>query len=101
MSEGAGPVLADQVLAEAVVAVLVVQGEAGSLVNAPGVDEDIVGPQGDVGVPGLAGEMEHLLDQSGADPEAPGPRLHEQQAQPRGGRVLAYAEHAAGRRAVD
>ena len=54
-----------------------------------------------MGVPGLAGEPEHLLDQPGADPEAPGPRLHQQQPQPRGGGVLAHAEHAAGRRAVD
>ena len=100
-SQTAGPVLADQVLAETVVAVLVIQGESGPLVDAPRVDEHVVGPQGDVGVPRLAGETEHLLDQPGADPEAPGPRLHQQQPQPCGGGVLAHAEHAAGRRAVD
>ena len=54
-----------------------------------------------MGVPGLAGETKHLLHQPGADPEAPSPRLHQQQPQPRGGGVLAHAEHASGRRAVD
>jgi hypothetical protein len=71
----AGPVLAGQVFPEAVMAALVVQGEAGPLVYPSRVGEDVVGPQGDVGVPGLAGEPEHLLDQPGPDPEAPGPRF--------------------------
>src|SRR5581483_2263176 len=96
-----GPVLAHQVTAEAVVAVLAVQGESGPLVYPPGVGEDVVGPQGDLRVPGLAGEPEHLLDQPGADAQAPRPRLDEQQPQPRGRGVLAHAEHAARRAAVD
>ncbi len=88
-------------MAETVVPVLVVQGEAGPLVDPPGAGQDVVGPQGDVGVPGLTGEAEHLLDQPRADAEPAGPRFHQQQPQPRGGGVLAHAEHAAGRRAID
>ena len=93
--QGTGPVLARQIPAETVMLALVVQGEAGPLVDAPGVRQHVVGPQGDAGVPGLAGETQDLADQPGADPEAPGPRLHQQQPQPRGGGVLADAEHAA------
>src|SRR4029077_19649544 len=50
----AGPVLPGQVLAEAAVLVLVVQREAGPLVDPPGVGQDVVGPQGDAGVSGPA-----------------------------------------------
>jgi hypothetical protein len=71
----AGPVLPGQVFPEAVMTTLVVQGEAGPRVYPARVGEHVVGPQGDVGVPGLAGEPEHLLDQPGPDPEAPGPRF--------------------------
>ena len=58
----AGPVLASQVLPETVVPALVVQGEAGPLVDAPGVGQHVVGPQGDAGVPGPAREPQHLVD---------------------------------------
>ena len=80
---------------------LVVQAEAGSLVDPPGVGEYVVGPQRDAGVPAPAGEPEHLLHQPGADPEAPGPRLHEQHPQLGRAVVLPHAEHAARRSAVD
>ena len=79
---------------------LVVQREAGPLVDAPGVGQDVVGPQGHARVPGPAGETQHLVDQPDAYAQAPGPRLHQQQPQPCGGGVLAHAEHAAGGHAV-
>src|SRR6185312_15723146 len=89
----ARPVLAGQVLPETVVPALVVQGEAGALVDAPGVGQHVVGPQGDPGVAGPVREPQHLVDQPAADAQAPGPRLHQQQPEPRGSGVLAHAEH--------
>jgi hypothetical protein len=83
-----------------VVAALVVEGETGPLVDPPRVNENIVGPQGDSGVPGLTSKPEYLFHQPGADPQASGPWLNEQQPQPRGRGVLAYAKDAAGRRTV-
>jgi hypothetical protein len=96
----AGPVLAGQVLPEAVMRAFVVQREPGPLVDAPGVGQHVVGPQGDAGISRLAGEPQHLADQPAAYAQASGPRLHQQQPKPRGGGVLAHAEHAAGRPAV-
>jgi hypothetical protein len=43
-------------MAEAVVALLVDEAEAGFLVDVAGGEEDAVGPQRDLPVPGLAGE---------------------------------------------
>jgi len=80
------------------VTALVVQGETGPLVDPPSVHQHVVGPQRDAGVPSPAREPEHLLDQAAPDPEPPGPRLDQQQAQARGRGVLAHAEHAPGPR---
>src|SRR5580704_6813894 len=100
-SQAAGPVLLDQVLTEVVMPRLVVQREAGPLVDPPGAGQHVVGPQRDVGVPGPAREPEYLLDQLAADAEAPGPRLDQQQAQAGRGGVLPHAERAPGPRPVD
>jgi len=58
----ARPVLAGQVLPETMLPALVVQREAGPLVDAPGVGQYVIGPQGDAGVPRPAGETQHLVD---------------------------------------
>ena len=67
----ARPVLARQVLPETVMPALVVQREAGPLVEAPGVGQHVVGPQGHAGIPGPAREPKHLVDQSATDPQPP------------------------------
>jgi hypothetical protein len=72
----ARPVLAGQVLPETVTPALVVQREAGPLVDAPGVGQHVVGPQGDPGVAGPARETQHLVDETAADSQPSGPRLH-------------------------
>ena len=57
------PDLADQVVAEAVVGLLLLQGEAGALVNAAGAAEHAVGPQPHVLVASAAGELQAFIDQ--------------------------------------
>lgn len=64
------PVLADQVVAEGMMRLLAHQGEARRLVEVAGGEEDVVSPQGQGGVAGLAGETRGLVDQAGADAEA-------------------------------
>ena len=66
------PVLADQVVAEAVMRVRADQLEPGPLVDSAGGMEHIVGPQHDVPVPGSPGEGHALGDQPVADAHARG-----------------------------
>ena len=90
------PVLADKVVPEAVMWLLVRQHESNSLVDAAGGDEDVVGPQHHRGVPGFAGEGDALVDQPRADTQSSGPRLDEQDSQLRRRRISLNAEHPAG-----
>ncbi len=61
------PVLAHEVVTEAVVPLLLHEDEPGPLVDAPRGDQDVVGPQHHLGVPGGAGERDALTDQALAD----------------------------------
>src|SRR3546814_6493506 len=63
------PGLADQIVAEAVMALLVDQHEARLLVDAPRGVEHVVGPERDLPVAGAAREADALLDQPPADAE--------------------------------
>src|ERR1700722_1300167 len=98
--ERAGPGLAHHALAERVVGVLAGEGEPGRLVDLAGGRQLVVGPQGDVGVPDLTAELQALPDEGGAETEAAGPRLDQQQAEPGGGLAVGYAEDRARRDAV-
>src|SRR6185503_18084929 len=62
------PRLADEVVAEAVVGILVHQHEPGGLVDAPSRDQDVVGPQNDPEIARPPGEAEALVHEAGADP---------------------------------
>src|SRR6185295_19114385 len=69
--------------------------EAGLLVEVPRGDEDVVRPQRDAIVAGLAGETDALGDQATADPQAARPRLDEEEAQLRDAVRVADQEHRA------
>jgi uncharacterized iron-regulated membrane protein len=64
------PRLPDQGRAEQRVRVLRHEGEAGGLVDAAGGDEDVVGPEGDALVAGLASEGDTLVHQPAAQAQA-------------------------------
>ena len=68
-------------MAEAPVLALLDELEAGPLVEAPGVDEDVVRPQHDRAVAGVACVRDTRFDEASSDTEPAGPRLDEKQAQ--------------------
>src|SRR5580765_4580957 len=73
------PGLPDQVVAEAVMRLLVDEAIAPCLVNAPRGHEDAIGPERDLPVAHLAGEALALGDEARADAEAARRRLDEQE----------------------
>src|SRR5262245_52166210 len=95
------PVLAHQVVAEAAVTLLLPELEARSLVDAAGLDQDVVGPERQTRIAGPAREPDALVHEPAADAQAAGARVDQEQAQ-LGDRVLPPdAEHAARRLALD
>src|SRR4030095_9729437 len=73
------PGLPDQVVAEAVMALLVHEAIARALVDAPRGHEDAIGPERNLPVARLAREALALGDEARADAEAARWRLHEQE----------------------
>jgi len=100
-SEPARPGLLDQVVTEGVMGSGVHEIEAGALVQAPRVVQDVVGPQDDLLVARAAREAQALVDQPRADAAPARPRLDEQQAQLSDRVALGHAQDAPGRLAVD
>jgi hypothetical protein len=100
-ARGRAPRSARQVVAEAVVRRELDELEAGALVQAARLVQDVVGPQRDPAVAGALGEAQALLDQARADAAASGSGLDEQQAQLGDVVLAAHAQNAADRRAVD
>src|SRR5271156_3131335 len=76
---------------------LAVQRETGGLVDLACRRQAVIGPQGDVGVPDLAGEAQALGDELCPDTEAARPWLDYQQAEPGRGLAVGHAEDRAGR----
>src|SRR3954462_14463780 len=99
--ELAPPDLPDEVVAEAVVRLLLDELEAGRDVDAARGDEHVVGPQHHALIAGGAGEVDAGGHELGAEAEPAGPRADEQQPQLGGVGVALLAEHAAGTAAVD
>src|SRR4051812_16009637 len=99
--EVARPDLPDEVVAEAVVRLLLEELEAGGDVDAAGGDEHVVGPQHHALEVGGTGEVDAGGDELGAEAEPAGPRVDQQQSQLGGVGVALLAEHAAGTAAVD
>src|SRR5262245_15126157 len=75
------PVLSHQIVAEAVMRLLLDQPEPGLFVDMAGGMKEAVRPQHDLLVPGLPGETHAFADQALADAHTPRARLDQQQAQ--------------------
>src|SRR5258708_15797543 len=84
------PGLAHQIAAEAVPLLAGDAAKAGRGIEAPGGDEDILRPQGELGVAALAGEFDAFGNQPLADAQAAGAGLDQQQTQLRRGRRGLY-----------
>src|SRR5450755_4723480 len=78
-SQGPGPVLPDQVLAEAPVRGLLRQLEAGPLVDPPGLGQHAVGPEHDLRISRAAREAKAFVDQPRPDPQPARRRSHVEQ----------------------
>lgn len=74
------PVLANKVIAEAVMGLLFDESEPSRFVYASRRDENVVGPQHYLLITGMLGESDALIDEPGAYPHAASPRLDQQQA---------------------
>jgi hypothetical protein len=97
-----GPVLADEVVSEAVLGLLVDKDEPEVFVDPAGGHQVVGGPRGHAPVAGRAGEGEGLLDEPDAENHAAGSRSDEQDAQLGHARLVGGdQEHAAGAFTVD
>src|SRR6185369_2529494 len=94
------PGLPDQVVAEAVMRLLVDEAIARSLVDAPRRDEDTVGPERDLPIARLAREALALGDEARTDAEAARRRLDEQEPELGHGLRLRHEEDRADDLAV-
>src|SRR5579883_608258 len=90
------PRLADQILAEGVVALLLHQMESGGLIDAPRGDENVVGPEAKRAVSLLAREGDASIDEMSADTESAGARLDIKEAQLGHRSGFAHQEYRAG-----
>ncbi len=95
------PRLADEVVTEAVVRLLVDQPEPGRLVDPPAATSTSLVHSTIDPYPARRGERHALVDQPPAEAQATGPRLDEQDPQLRRVVVAVAAQHAPGPHAVD
>src|SRR5262245_48102351 len=89
------PGFTHEIVPEAVVRLLVHQAKPGLLVDLPGGEQDAVGPERELAVAALPREPDALGHEPGADAEAAGAGLDQQQAQPGDGLRPPDHEHRA------